>query len=354
MNIFILVSKLYPWIGGTETQTETIADELHKRGHNVTVLTRKFPGSNMPSTERRDVLFRRFAYPNYPVIRYVFQFFNFLNGIRKNRKNVDVLLCMQLTPNGLIGIAAKKLFRIPVISYVRGGDWYFSKGGFFGRMIISRVLRKSDLVLTQTEKIKNEILEEFPKTRIKVIPNGIHPYPKRAEGRNIIFVGNLIERKGVKYLIDAMKGMDERLVIVGSGTLERELKKRSKGQNVFFTGYLAQDKIRDFMCRNGKVFVLPAIRGEGLPNAILEAMSVGLPVVATNIAGIPDIVRDGKTGFIVEPKDTEGLKEAIKKITTDNKLHGRMSTVSLKEIKKYHWENVIKQLEDVMSSFLPQ
>jgi glycosyltransferase involved in cell wall biosynthesis len=352
MRIFILVSKFYPWVGGTETQTEMVASELNRKGHTVNVLTRLFPKSGFPKREKRGFGIRRFDVYSYPrPLHYIVHFCKALNEIRKNRKSIDILFCMQLTPNGLIGITAKKLFGIPTIAYVRGADWYFSKKEFFGRMIISQVLKRSDLILVQTGKIKREVLEEFPKTRIKVIPNGIYPYEKKATGKNVIYVGNLFERKGIRYLISAMKGLDEKLVIAGNGPMESELKKQAEGRkNIRFTGYIPTERVRDFMCENGKILVLPAIRGEGLPNVILEAMSVGIPVIATRVAGIPDVVKDGETGILVEPRDSEALREAILKLSRDERLRKKMSANCLREIRKYYWDNIIKQLEDVMVS----
>ncbi len=132
--------------------------------------------------------------------------------------------------------------------------------------------------------------------------------------------------------------------------MEQELRKKSRGKGIEFADYIPRSRIRRFMAENGRILVLPAISGEGLPNVILEAMSVGIPVIATDIAGIPDVVKDGKTGILVKPRDVEGLRKAIEKLTKDKKLWERMSKNAKKEVKKYYWENVITQLEDVLES----
>ena len=211
------------------------------------------------------------------------------------------------------------------------------------------MLRNSDVVLTQTGKIREEIRKEFPRTNIKVVPNGISSYKKSTTGKNIIYVGNLFERKGISYLTDAFSGPGK-LIIAGNGPMEQELRKKSRGKGIEFAGYIPRSRIRRFMAENGRILVLPAISGEGLPNVILEAMSVGIPVIATDIAGIPDVVKDGKTGILVKPRDVEGLRKAIEKLTKDKKLWERMSKNAKKEVKKYYWENVITQLEDVLES----
>jgi glycosyltransferase involved in cell wall biosynthesis len=143
---------------------------------------------------------------------------------------------------------------------------------------------------------------------------------------------------------------NERLVIVGKGYMKNELKVMAADKSIEFRGYLPKKEIRKFMCKNGKILVLPAIRGEGLPNVILEAMSVGIPSVATSIAGIPDLVKNGKTGFLVKPGNSEELRKAIQKLSRDEKLRRIMGSNCLREIKKYYWDNVIRQLEKIIFS----
>ncbi len=181
MNIYILISKLYPWVGGAETQTETMIKEFVERGHHVSVLTRKFPG--MEGRDYKGTEVKRVSIYSYPKrFHYLAHVIKFLIHLRKSGKKADVLLCMQLTPNGFVGTISRKLFGIPVVSYVRGNDWYLSKDQFFGRKIISYVLRNSDVVLVQTNKIGREIKREFSESNIKVVPNGISSYKKSTTG----------------------------------------------------------------------------------------------------------------------------------------------------------------------------
>jgi len=121
------------------------------------------------------------------------------------------------------------------------------------------------------------------------------------------------------------------------------------GKKVRFAGAVEPEDARKFLLQ-GQVLVLPSLVGEGLPNVILEAMSVGLPVVSTTISGIPDIIKDGRTGFLVEPGDSDSLAKAINKILNDKGVLLRMQKNCLKEVRRYSWEGVIKRLEDVISS----
>lgn len=349
MNITIVVSDFPPrHIGGTEIQARKMAGHLSKK-HSVTVFTRLHEG--LPGEERGDGFnIKRFRYIGSPGLGFLSHVISLLNKIRKERKGIDILQCMMLTPNGFVGALARKIFGIPVISWVRGGDWYFAKKSFWGRRIISFAIKNSSIVLAQTEKTKREILEEFPNARIAVVQNGVDPTRSRANGKKIVFAGNLMKRKGVQYLLSAVHRAkrSEEILIMGEGPEREYLEKLSKGLNVQFTGRVVPEKITEHM-KQGCVFVLPSIEGEGLPNVILEAMSLGLPVIATDVAGVSDVVKDGVTGFVVPPGDSESLAVALKRILDNQKLREKMSTNTLEEVKKYYWKNTMEKLENIYS-----
>jgi glycosyltransferase involved in cell wall biosynthesis len=339
MKIGILVSDFPPnRIGGTEIQSYNIAKRLAKK-HKVIVFTRHYHG--LPKEETREgFLIKRFSCIKFPGFRFLSHLIFSITMIRKEKP--DILQCMMLTPNGLVGILIQKLFGIKAIPWVRGGDWYLTKGPV-GKRIISFVIKNSPIIITQTEKTRKEIIREFPGKNIIIIPNGIELKNKLASGDKVVFVGNLVERKGVEYLIEAMKNIDAKLLLVGDGP-KRPFLKSMAGSNVQFVGKVMPEEVEKYM-RQGKIFVLPAKKGEGLPNVILEAMSLGLPVVATKIAGIPDIIKHERTGFLIEPGNSEQLEKHIKKLLEDEKLRKRMSRNCLKDIRKYSWKNVINKLE---------
>ncbi len=342
MRIGIVVKEFPPDImGGTEVQTMRMAEKLSEK-HEVIVFTKKYKKHNADK--------RNYEVIRVPNIRFnsILSTFTFILlapfFIMKYRKNIEVLQCMMIYPCGFIGLMVNKFFNISFFSWIQGGDWYFAKENIFKRFLIKRVIKDS-LVVAQSEKVKNEVLNEFPTAKMTVIPNGIEIPNENANGDKIIFVGNLIERKGVEYLLEATRDLSNEVVIVGDGP-EREKLERIATNNVKFVGKVSPNEVSSFL-KSGEVFVLPSIKGEGLPNVIQEAMSYGLPIVATNLAGIPDLVKNGYNGFIVEPMDSKKLELAIKKIIEDEDLHKWMSENSLKEMNKYSWENVIKKLESV-------
>ena len=148
-----------------------------------------------------------------------------------------------------------------------------------------------------------------------------------AAPESLLTVGTYGRRKGTFELIDALallrsRGVGARLALVGKEEyrgeerlLEARCSERGLGTSVTFAGVLVGDALCDAY-RQAGVFCLPSWR-EGLPTAILEAMAFGLPVVTTPVGGIADVVRDGETGFLVQPGDPDGLAEVLARLIAD-------------------------------------
>ena len=155
----------------------------------------------------------------------------------------------------------------------------------------------------------------------------------------MLFVGNLIERKGVRYLVDAVHRLSPRipmrLLILGKGEgaegsrLREQVKSLGLEDRVEMPGRVPEPELHRAFAR-ANVLVLPSIvdaRGdtEGLGVVLLEAMSYHLPVVASNVGGITDIVADGETGLLVPPADPVALAAALERLATDAPLAQRLA-----------------------------
>lgn len=132
-------------------------------------------------------------------------------------------------------------------------------------------------------------------------------------------MGHLTKQKGVEYLLKATKELKEKkedfaLKIIGDGSERRSLEKSSQDLSienlVHFIGH--KENAWKYM-QDLNVLVLPSL-WEGLPNVIMEAMAVGVPVVATNVGGVPELIKNGETGFLVEPKNPKTLAEKIEHV----------------------------------------
>lgn len=189
-------------------------------------------------------------------------------------------------------------------------------------------------------------------SKAAVIPFMPPEYPSeipeiKKEERRLLFVGRLVERKGVIYLLRAVKILagnypDIRLVIVGTGPEENNLKAETKTlgieDNVTFLGLIGE-KEKAVEYAKATVFVLPAIvdsKGdtEGQGVVILEAMRAGVPVVASSVGGITDLIIDGETGFLVPEKDPEALSAILSKLLDSPEERKRVAIAALKKLEK--------------------
>ena len=177
----------------------------------------------------------------------------------------------------------------------------------------------------------------------------------------ILFVGRHIERKGICYLIESAKLLPAdkfEIRIVGVGDLTEKLKQQAlQYPHVVFTGKLSpEDLAHEY--RTANVFVLPAIvdhKGdtEGLGVVLIEAMELGLPVVASNVGGIPDVVVDGDSGMLVPEKDPEALANAFKRLASDRALVVSLLEGARRRIAEcFEWNGIIKRQIEVYNKII--
>lgn len=171
-----------------------------------------------------------------------------------------------------------------------------------------------------------------------------------SEPTQLLFVGRLADGKGLFDLLDAveqMNDLDVQLDIVGGGQLEDELRRevchRDLEDIVTVHGY--QDDIPSVMS-TADVLVLPSYR-EGTPRVITEARAAGLPVVATNIAGIPEMVRDGETGYLVSPGDVNALRDRLEELVRSPELRRQMAAQTQEGLKKFERETAAQAYRDL-------
>jgi glycosyltransferase involved in cell wall biosynthesis len=151
------------------------------------------------------------------------------------------------------------------------------------------------------------------------------------EDNYVLFIGRLNVIKGAQYAIEAFRGIsDERpntkLAIVGRGDCESSLKYLArKMRNVVFLGHVSSIRVRRILYENSVVVVVPSLY-EVLPMVVLEAMACGKAVVASNVGGIPMLVRHGKNGFLVKPGDADALQRFIRVLYEDRKLRESMGS----------------------------
>jgi phosphatidylinositol alpha-mannosyltransferase len=196
----------------------------------------------------------------------------------------------------------------------------------------------------------------------KVIPNGVDvpryanavPIARWQDGTpNILFVGRHEPRKGLLHLLKAQRilrkaGYGTRLLVVGSGPQEREARRyvATRGlQGVVFLGRVS-DAEKAQLFRTADIYVSPATGGESFGIVLLEAMAAGTPIVASDIHGYKGVVRRGREGLLVPPRDSKGLAEAIMRLLDDPVLRAQMGSAGQARAEDFSWPRVTAKVEE--------
>ncbi|MCS7312998.1 MAG: glycosyltransferase family 4 protein, partial [Acidobacteria bacterium] len=173
-------------------------------------------------------------------------------------------------------------------------------------------------------------------------PDWFCPAPRQQAREGVLFVGRLRPNKGVEYLIQAMPG-DILLRVVGPPydlDYLAKLRQLAEGKRVVFVLDASQDQLRHFY-QSSRLVVIPSIGGELVPLVLYEAMACGLPVIATHIAGIPEVVTEGVHGFLVPPADPEALRERIEYLLAHPQRAEEMGQAGRQRVlEHFTWEKV--------------
>jgi glycosyltransferase involved in cell wall biosynthesis len=227
--------------------------------------------------------------------------------------------------------------------------------------VISQVFKSADRIICLTESDMAEIVTfGFPIEKIRLVPNAVdtdrfRPLDEPTDNL-IIWVGRFVPEKGLEYLLEAAKIVlnnfpDVRFLLIGYGPQKAKIMKLTLdcgllGKSIFFSHSLSRNEIAKIMGK-GTIFAFPSLK-EGLPLSVLEAMACGLPVVGFDVSGVRDLVYHGETGFLVPPRNSKALAEAIMCLLNDKSLRrnlGRRARQLATE--KYEWKTVLGALERV-------
>jgi glycogen(starch) synthase len=187
--------------------------------------------------------------------------------------------------------------------------------------------------------------------RVHVVPPGVNPAlfagpfedPFPSIGRpRVVFVGRLAPQKGVRTLVEVarlLKTPGVQVLLVGDGPqrsrLEQEIQRLAVGDVVHLFGFVPHERVPAVLT-HADLLVLPSLYEE-LGTILLEAMWVGVPIVASRTGGIPDIIDDGVNGLLVVPGDPEALASAIDRLLADPDLARRLGEAARELARDYDW-----------------
>jgi glycosyltransferase involved in cell wall biosynthesis len=229
---------------------------------------------------------------------------------------------------------------------------------FFAKIIDDTIVRFFlhfyDRVFCESQSTCRFLKNHFGIHNIEIAYPGIDFYNyknKRRQRNNIprvIFVGRMIESKGVRFILGLAKEMQNvNFVLVGGGPLLSWLRKEQKKEGLYNLEIKGALKRRDVfrMLRSSDIFAYPSQHSEGLPFSLIEAGLFKLPVVAFDTGGVGEIIINGSTGFCIEKGDKENFKKALFKLTSDKKLRDKLGQNLYKMvISRFSWEKAASQI----------
>jgi len=247
----------------------------------------------------------------------------------------DLVCSTSSGPPGFAAVLIGKLYKKPVLLDAQGSDINAYTKYFCLRKMVLFSIRHADFIVTKSNDLKRKVISlGVDDNEAETIPNGVdlNTFVPRDKAflRNrigtsddkkiIVYVGNLAEVKGVSFLIQAFRLLrarvhDVQLLIIGDGYLSKDLKNLAKklgiDKDVTFLGQQAHDAIPDYIGVSD-VLALPSL-SEGMPNVLKEALACGVPVVATSVGGIPELITSDDLGILVPPANADLLCDAIER-----------------------------------------
>jgi glycosyltransferase involved in cell wall biosynthesis len=258
------------------------------------------------------------------------------------------------------------LTRCPYLLHVHGSEFmqfYDNECGRIARSIVKLTFRRAALLLALSQEWRANLLRIEPQSRIEVLPNAVllaDLQDRRAadSAMEILFLGRLGKRKGTFDLVQAFARVSANvpqahLICAGDGMIDEVRALAAElgiADKVSLPGWLSASDAHLALAR-ASIFTLPSY-AEGLPMALLEAMSWALPVVTSPVGGIPQAVRHGENGLLVKAGDVASLAEALQILLTDSALRERLGHAARKTIEsRFSLRAAIDQLLQIYARF---
>lgn len=285
------------------------------------------------------------------------------------QQRIDTVNAHWIIPQGFTAVRALRGMKsVRLILHIHAGDVYLLRRLPLGRAIARYVVRRADAIFADGSHVRdtlNELVGWDAGARLQ--PMGVYcdqfrdttetasapdNIPQNFEAGYILFVGRLVEKKGTTFLIQAMRQIAPQfpglgLMIVGTGPLQNALQSEvgqlGLSDRVYFAGARPHSEIAPLL-RGARVVAVPSImdsRGEteGMPTVVTEAMASGAKVVASAVAGIPDVICDGQNGWLCREQDESDLASKLR-VALEASLDSPVPTAARQTAEKYDWQQV--------------
>ncbi len=373
MKIAFFTDTFVPQTNGVVTSILNSTDRLARKGHKIMIFSPKIgKGLNLHKNIKVVELKSFNLLPKYKEMEVrIPTFIKVLKEIRNF--NPDIIHIHTPFGIGYEGFLCAKLLKKPLV-----GTYHTLLPDFLKHVSLAGLEKKEqtknltwkysnlfynkcDIVITPSDVIKRELKKHGLKSKIEVLSNGVdlNKFYKKKIKKNkltILHVGRISYEKNVDVVLQAMKIVSLykgiRFIIVGGGPDLERLKKYAEGINldVEFTGVIKNENLADYYNKADVFITASTIETEGI--VILEAMACGLPIVGVNKLAIPEIVKNGKNGFVVKENEPEEMAMSLIKLIKNKSLRNKLGKNSMKIAKMYSLDNTVRKLEQLYKSLL--
>lgn len=389
-----MITSSYPKFPGDVTAPfiESIASSLVARGHGVDVVlphhpelrpngrgpVRLFPYRYAPSDAwslwgyaqslQSDVRVRRGMYALLPSVALSLRA---TLGERLLAESYDVVHAHWVVPNAVLVTDIVRAHRMPFVISLHGSDVFVAERLKPARALARRAFAAAGAVTACSDDLHQRALAlGAAAVRTRTVPYGVDVAAFRpgagpdgairarlgvpAGAFLVLAFGRLVEKKGFRYLIEAASRVPGvHVVIAGEGDLRDELQRLAGSLEapVSFCGALEREAMAAALA-SADVAVVPSVvdhagNVDGLPNALLEALAAGRPIVASRVAGIPDVIEHERNGLLVPGKDAAALAEALRRLVAEPDTRGRLSAAARETaVTRLSWDAAARAFED--------
>ena len=375
MHIAVFSDTFYPQINGVVTSITNSSRYLANRGHKVMLFVPKSKGNIELGKNIYVEPIKSLGFPTYEDYKIALP--QTIKCLRKiNQFKPDIIHLHSPFSLGILGVMCAKTFSLPLVGtyhtlfpeflkylpipvlrenrFAKGMTWRYT----------NFVYNKCDVVTTPSQMMKKELKKHGVHSPIKVISNGVDlsifhkvtsvKATKKFKLKNgyIIHFGRISYEKNIEVVLRSFKTVIKfhpsyDLIIAGKGpalgNLRKEAKRLGINKNVKFTGFVRENELVELLSSANAFATASTIETQGL--ALLEAMACALPVVGVDKMAIPELIQNGKNGFLVEPGDYRKMGLCLLKLTGNSKSRTRMGENSLVVAKKHCLENAVSELE---------
>ncbi|MFX0088275.1 MAG: glycosyltransferase family 4 protein [Candidatus Hodarchaeota archaeon] len=378
MKVLVVTQRFYPAIGGAENHVLNLSKELLKLGHFIKIFTTNWQTQKAPQKDSVEGM----EVQRFPVTRFNFGVYNIMPTLFSSvlKENPDLI---HVYTYGFFhadaAILASKLKRIPLVfttlKIPRQPRTLVKRivYNLYDRTIGSWGLRTADRIIATSNNEKEHLIKEFGlnSERITVIPTTVNhdefvrlsdpllfKSKYKIDGTIVLYVGRIAGDKGLDILIRAARSVrikypDVKFVIVGPdmgflNQLHKLIENQHLQGSIMVTGPLYGEALLQAYSA-ASMLVLPSSQ-EVMPLVLLEANAAGLPVIATSIGGVPEIIKHNSNGLLVDYGNVEQLADSILLLLKDRKLGESLGRKGRNMIKNLSWKDLAKETERVYTS----